>query len=56
MVGLDVLVVVVTLTVLVLGWIGAMTGRTFVLKSCGRVMIGGWRTIAITLGLTKLVA
>ncbi|XP_073127418.1 vacuolar iron transporter homolog 4-like [Henckelia pumila] len=37
------------------GGIGAVLGRTKVVKSCVRVLVGGWMAMGITFGLTKLL-
>jgi len=45
----------VSLALLVFGGVGAVLGKTPVMKSCFRVLIGGWIAMAITFGLTKLI-
>nr|GMD08849.1 vacuolar iron transporter homolog 4-like [Ipomoea batatas] len=45
----------VSLALLVFGGVGAVLGKTPKLKSCVRVVIGGWMAMAITFGLTKLM-
>ncbi|XP_047978225.1 vacuolar iron transporter homolog 4-like [Salvia hispanica] len=37
------------------GGAGAVLGRTKVVRSCVRVVVGGWMAMAITFGLTKLL-
>ncbi|KAI3715771.1 hypothetical protein L6452_22758 [Arctium lappa] len=54
-VRLGVVVATVTLALVVFGWIGAILGRTPVMKSCLRILVGGWMAMAITFGLTKLI-
>ena len=50
-----VVAVVASLVLLVFGGAGAALGRTPVVKSCARVLVGGWMAMAITFGLTKLI-
>ncbi|KAJ4716854.1 Vacuolar iron transporter family protein [Melia azedarach] len=52
---LSVVVAVASLTLTVFGGVGAAIGRTPVVKSSARVLIGGWLAMAITFGLTKLI-
>ncbi|KAH0731975.1 hypothetical protein KY289_003163 [Solanum tuberosum] len=52
---LAVIVAAVSLALLVFGGIGAFLGRSSMVKSCARVLIGGWMAMAITFGLTKLI-
>ncbi|GJY58742.1 vacuolar iron transporter homolog 4-like protein [Tanacetum coccineum] len=52
---LGVVVVVVSLALVLFGWIGAVLGGTPVAKSCFRVLFGGLMAMAITFGLTKLI-
>ncbi|KAJ9538138.1 hypothetical protein OSB04_030871 [Centaurea solstitialis] len=54
-VRLAVVVAAVTVALVVFGWVGAFLGRTPVVKSCVRVLVGGWMAMAITFGLTKLI-
>lgn len=54
-VRLGVVVATVTLALVVFGWIGAVLGRTPVVKSCFRILIGGWMAMAITFALTKWI-
>ncbi|XP_009587130.1 vacuolar iron transporter homolog 4-like [Nicotiana tabacum] len=54
-VRLAVIVAAVSLALLAFGGIGAFLGRSPMLKSCARVLIGGWMAMAITFGLTKLI-
>ncbi|XP_010260918.1 PREDICTED: vacuolar iron transporter homolog 4-like [Nelumbo nucifera] len=44
-----------SLALLVFGGVGAVLGRAPVVRSCLRVLIGGWLAMAITFGLTKLI-
>ncbi|KAF5786634.1 putative Ccc1 family protein [Helianthus annuus] len=52
---LGVVVATVSLGLVIFGWIGAVLGRTPVLKSCLRILVGGWIAMAITFGLTKWI-
>ncbi|GJY58580.1 vacuolar iron transporter homolog 4-like protein [Tanacetum coccineum] len=52
---LGVVVAVVSLALMLFGWIGAVLGGTPVAKSCFRVLFGGLMAMAITFGLTKLL-
>ncbi|XP_004504756.1 vacuolar iron transporter homolog 4-like [Cicer arietinum] len=52
---MSVVAAVVSLALLVFGGIGAMLGKTPMMKSCVRVLIGGWMAMAVTFGLTKLI-
>ncbi|GAA0184342.1 hypothetical protein Leryth_025476 [Lithospermum erythrorhizon] len=45
----------VTLALVAFGWLGATLGKAPVVKSCSRVLIGGWLAMGITYGLTKLI-
>ncbi|PWA48787.1 ccc1 family [Artemisia annua] len=54
-VRLAVVVAAVTVALIVFGWIGAFLGRAPVVKSCFRVLVGGWMAMAVTFGLTKLI-
>ncbi|KAL4588500.1 hypothetical protein LXL04_001391 [Taraxacum kok-saghyz] len=54
-VRLGVVVAAVTVALVVFGWLGAFLGGTPVVKSCLRVLVGGWVAMAITFGLTKLI-
>ncbi|WOH14110.1 hypothetical protein DCAR_0933626 [Daucus carota subsp. sativus] len=54
-VRLVVVIVAVTLALVLFGGAGAVMGRTPILKSCVRVLIGGWVAMGITFGLTKLI-
>nr|GME16185.1 vacuolar iron transporter homolog 4-like [Ipomoea batatas] len=53
---LVVVICAVSLALVVFGVIGAVLGKTPVVKSCARVLIGGWMAMAVTFGLTKLVS
>ena len=52
---LMVVVAVASLALLVFGWAGAVLGKTQKMRSCVRVLVGGWMAMAITFGLTKLL-
>lgn len=52
---LTVVIVVSSLALLVFGVGGAVLGKTPVVKSSLRVVIGGWMAMAITYALTKLI-
>ncbi|XP_021909767.1 vacuolar iron transporter homolog 2.1-like [Carica papaya] len=52
---LAVVVVVAGLALMVFGVVGAVLGKTPVMKSSSRVVIGGMMAIGITFGLTKLI-
>ncbi|KAK9060284.1 hypothetical protein SSX86_020988 [Deinandra increscens subsp. villosa] len=54
-VRLGVVVATVSLALVVFGWIGAVLGRSPVVKSCFRILVGGWMAMAITFGLTKWI-
>ncbi|WOG82645.1 hypothetical protein DCAR_0101811 [Daucus carota subsp. sativus] len=54
-VRLIVVIAAVTFALLVFGGVGAVLGKTPALKSCARLLIGGWIAMAITFGLTKLI-
>ncbi|KAI3789000.1 hypothetical protein L2E82_01784 [Cichorium intybus] len=54
-VRLGVVVAMVSLGLVVFGWIGAILGRTRVAKSCFRILVGGWMAMAITFGLTRWI-
>ncbi|XP_027338986.1 vacuolar iron transporter homolog 4-like [Abrus precatorius] len=51
---LAVVVSVTSLALFVFGGAGAVLGKTPVIKSCVRVLIGGWMALATTFGLTRL--
>ncbi|KAL7600330.1 vacuolar iron transporter homolog 4 [Lactuca sativa] len=51
-VRLGVVVATVSLGLAVFGWIGAVLGGSPVVKSCFRILLGGWMAMAITYGLT----
>ncbi|KAK1402341.1 vacuolar iron transporter-like [Heracleum sosnowskyi] len=46
----------VTFSLVVFGAVGAVLGKTPAVKSCARLLIGGWIAMAITFSLTKLIA
>ncbi|VVA98397.1 unnamed protein product [Arabis nemorensis] len=50
-----VVAVVATIALLVFGVTGAVLGKTSVVKSSVRVVIGGWMAMALTFGLTKFI-
>ncbi|KAK2437441.1 vacuolar iron transporter protein [Trifolium repens] len=52
---MGVVFVVVSFALLVFGSVGALIGKTPVMRSCVRVLIGGWMATAITFGVTKLI-
>ncbi|KAL0422339.1 UNVERIFIED_CONTAM: Vacuolar iron transporter4 [Sesamum latifolium] len=54
-VRIGVVVAATTLALAAFGGIGAVLGRSRVVRSCGRVVVGGWMAMAITFGLTKLL-
>ncbi|XP_071716583.1 vacuolar iron transporter homolog 4-like [Rutidosis leptorrhynchoides] len=54
-VRLGVVVAAVSLALVVFGWIGAVLGRSPVVKSCLRITVGGWMAMAITFALTKWI-
>ncbi|PSS02837.1 Vacuolar iron transporter like [Actinidia chinensis var. chinensis] len=54
-VRLGVVVAAVSLALVVFGGVGAVLGRTPVMRSGARVVIGGWMAMAITFGLTKSI-
>ncbi|PWA47511.1 hypothetical protein CTI12_AA494760 [Artemisia annua] len=54
-VRLGVVVATVSLALVVFGWIGAFLGKTPVVKSCFRILTGGWLAMAITFALTKWI-
>ncbi|CAL0319031.1 unnamed protein product [Lupinus luteus] len=51
---LGVVVAVVSVALLVFGWLGAVLGKAPLVRSSLRVLIGGWFAMALTFGLTKL--
>ncbi|KAF2612102.1 hypothetical protein F2Q70_00010389 [Brassica cretica] len=54
-VRMAVVAIVATLALLVFGVTGAVLGKTSVLNSSVRVVIGGWIAMALTFGLTKFI-
>ncbi|KAG6422011.1 hypothetical protein SASPL_118572 [Salvia splendens] len=54
-VRMGVVVAATTLGLAGFGGVGAALGRTKVVRSCVRVVVGGWMAMAITFGLTKLI-
>ncbi|XP_058735701.1 vacuolar iron transporter homolog 4-like [Vicia villosa] len=54
-VRMGVVAAVVSMALLVFGGVGALVGKTPVMRSCVRVLIGGWMAMAITFGFTKLI-
>ncbi|PWA48786.1 hypothetical protein CTI12_AA487660 [Artemisia annua] len=54
-VRLGVVVATVSLALVVFGWIGAVLGKTPVIKSSVRILVGGWMAMGITFGLTKCI-
>ncbi|KAL3515575.1 hypothetical protein ACH5RR_022477 [Cinchona calisaya] len=55
-VRLAAIITAVSLALLVFGWIAAVLGKAPVIRSCARVLIGGWMAMAITFGLTKSIS
>ncbi|OIV96361.1 hypothetical protein TanjilG_09788 [Lupinus angustifolius] len=51
---LGVVVAVVSVALVVFGWLGAVLGKAPLVRSSLRVLIGGWFAMALTFGLTKL--
>ncbi|PIN21212.1 putative membrane protein [Handroanthus impetiginosus] len=45
----------VSVALVVFGWLGAALGRAPAVRSCARVLFGGWLAMAVTFGLTKLI-
>ncbi|KAK2383606.1 hypothetical protein P8452_38704 [Trifolium repens] len=54
-VRMGVVAAVVSFALLVFGSVGALIGKTPIMRSCVRVLIGGWMAMAITFGVTKLI-
>ncbi|KAL8234581.1 hypothetical protein R6Q59_020681 [Mikania micrantha] len=54
-VRLGVVAATVSLGLVGFGWIGAVLGRIPVVKSCFRIVVGGWMAMGITFGLTKWI-
>ncbi|ESQ37087.1 hypothetical protein EUTSA_v10002660mg [Eutrema salsugineum] len=54
-VRMAVVAIVATLALLVFGVTGAVLGKTSVVRSSVRVVIGGWMAMALTFGLTKFI-
>ncbi|XP_010466942.1 PREDICTED: vacuolar iron transporter homolog 2.1-like [Camelina sativa] len=54
-VRMAVVAVVATIALVVFGVTGAVLGKTSVVKSSVRVVIGGWMAMALTFGLTKFI-
>ncbi|XP_015875171.2 vacuolar iron transporter homolog 4 [Ziziphus jujuba] len=52
---LGVVAAVASFALVIFGGVGAVLGRTPVVRSCARVLVGGWLAMAITFGLTKLI-
>ncbi|XP_061364554.1 vacuolar iron transporter homolog 4-like [Gastrolobium bilobum] len=52
---LMVVVAVASLALVIFGGVGAVLGKTPKIRSCVRVLLGGWLAMAITFGLTKLL-
>ncbi|KAM7514700.1 hypothetical protein LguiA_004283 [Lonicera macranthoides] len=48
-------VAAVTVALVGFGWLGAALGRSPVVRSSIRVLVGGWLAMALTFGLTKLI-
>ncbi|KAJ4952897.1 hypothetical protein NE237_029729 [Protea cynaroides] len=54
-VRMGVVAVISSFALLVFGMVGAVLGKGPVVRSCVRVLFGGWLAMAITFGLTKLI-
>ncbi|XP_047310090.1 vacuolar iron transporter homolog 4-like [Impatiens glandulifera] len=54
-VRLAVILAAVSIALVVFGAVGAVLGGSSRVKSCVRVLVGGWLAMAITFGLTKLI-
>lgn len=54
-VRLAVVAAVASIALVVFGVLGALLGKTPIVKSSARVLVGGWMAMAITFGLTKLI-
>ncbi|XP_071691596.1 vacuolar iron transporter homolog 4-like [Rutidosis leptorrhynchoides] len=54
-VRLGVVVATVSLALVFFGWTGAVLGRAPVVKSCFRILVGGWMAMGVTFGLTKWI-
>ncbi|GAB4845133.1 Vacuolar iron transporter 1 [Ancistrocladus abbreviatus] len=54
-VRIGVVVAVVSLVLVVFGWLGALLGKAPALRSSLRVLLGGWAAMAVTFGLTRLI-
>ncbi|XP_004230638.1 vacuolar iron transporter homolog 4 [Solanum lycopersicum] len=54
-VRMGVVVAAVSLALFVFGGVGAVLGKSPAVRSCARVLIGGWMAMGITFGLTKLI-
>ncbi|KAK2437182.1 vacuolar iron transporter protein [Trifolium repens] len=50
---MGVVAAMVSFALLVFGSVGALIGKTPVMRSCVRVLIGGWMAMAITFGVTN---
>ncbi|KAA8537888.1 hypothetical protein F0562_027532 [Nyssa sinensis] len=55
-VRIGVVIGAVSLALVVFGWLGAALGRAPAARSSVRVLVGGWLAMAVTFGLTKLIA
>ncbi|KAI4300000.1 hypothetical protein L6164_033420 [Bauhinia variegata] len=51
-----VLVALASLALVVFGGVGAVLGKVPIVGSCVRILFGGWMAMAISYGLTKLLA
>ncbi|WVZ87769.1 hypothetical protein U9M48_034357 [Paspalum notatum var. saurae] len=51
---IGVVAAVVTATLAAFGGLGAVLGRAPVVRSCARVVIGGWAAMSVTFGLMRL--
>ncbi|KAM0992131.1 hypothetical protein ACFX2I_010345 [Malus domestica] len=52
---LAVVAALVSVALVVFGGVGARLGGSSVVKSCARVLVGGWMAMTITFALTKLI-
>ncbi|KDP42890.1 hypothetical protein JCGZ_23832 [Jatropha curcas] len=54
-VRIGVVIGIASLALVGFGWLGAVLGHANVIRSCFRVLIGGWLAMGITFGLTKAI-
>ncbi|KAA8522160.1 hypothetical protein F0562_012833 [Nyssa sinensis] len=55
-VRIGVVIGAVSMALVVVGWLGAALGRAPAARSSVRVLVGGWLAMAVSFGLTKLIA